>query len=206
MPLEGALLALSSTLLGGVLGLAVLLRTRLRQLRLAIRRAEAWQGDAQYTARALGTLAQVQRLAEGGVALGTDTVREIHKGIASIPFGILEAIPATRDTTRIVRALHDQTSDVVYGSIGLINRVLGRGLRRGLGLDSGQRGPVRDPVAFQQFLETRPTPAEFRLRYPDVELVLPGGEMATALALRADNSRYFARLDAGGHIVDGEFR
>lgn len=207
MLLEGALVLLVTTLMGAVVGGTVLLRQRLLAVRAAVRRAEAWQQDAQYTARALSTLAQVQRLAEGGVALGADTVREIHKTIASIPFGILESIPATRDTTRLVRAIHDQTSDAVYGSIGLVNRLLGRGLRRGLGLErEARRGPVADLAAFRRFIEMRPAAGAFRLRYPDVELVLPGAEAATAPGLRADNSRYYAEVDEQGRIVGGEFR
>jgi hypothetical protein len=204
MPLEAALSLLS---VGLLLGLGIgggLLRTRLLGLRHALRRAEAWRADAQYTARALSTLAQVQRLAEGGVALGTQTVREIHKGIASIPFGILEAIPATRDSSRLVRALHDQTADVVYGSIGLVNRVLGRGLRRGLGLDGAQAGAVRDLSALRQFIAGRPSPEAFRRRYPDVELVLP--DVAELPAPLRPQSQFVAVLDDDGRICGGELR
>lgn len=65
-------------------------------------------------------------------------------------------------------------------------------------------GKVADVAAFEQFIATRPTPAEFRRRYPDVQLVLPG-EMATK-ELRLDRSRYFAELDAQGRIQGGAFK
>jgi len=34
-----------------------------------------------------------------GVALGTDVVKAVHLGIASVPFSVLEAIPVTRGVT-----------------------------------------------------------------------------------------------------------
>ena len=157
-----ALSLLAALLLGGLLALSLLLQDRLLELRHEVRRVEAYQSDARWTARAISSLSQVSRITETGVALGTEAVRGIHKGIASIPFNILEAIPVTRDTTRLVRAVHDQTSDAVYGSIKIINRVIGRNLRRGLGDDAPQRGPVADLVAFRHFIETRPDATEFR--------------------------------------------
>ena len=65
-------------------------------------------------------------------------------------------------------------------------------------------GKVSDADAFDRFIATRPTPAEFRQRYPDLKLVLPG-EMATK-ELRLDRSRYFAELDADGRIQGGRFK
>jgi len=198
-----ALTLLALLLLCGLLALSLLLHERMLELRHEVRRVEAYQSDARWTARAISTLSQVSRVAESGLSFGTDAVRGIHKGIASIPFNILEAIPVTRDTSRLVRAVHDQTSEAVYGSIKLINRVISRNLRRGLGDEQPQRGAVTDLIAFRHFVDTRPDPVEFRARYPDVELVLPGGE--SARESRADNSRYFARFDEG-RISGGEFR
>lgn len=65
------------------------------------------------------------------------------------------------------------------------------------------RGTVTDLAAFEAFIATRPTPAQFRATYPDVLLVLPG-DIATK-ELRLDNSRYFATLDAEGRITGGRF-
>ncbi|AXQ31549.1 hypothetical protein D0B54_23940 [Solimonas sp. K1W22B-7] len=210
MPLELAISLLGSAVLCGVLAGTLRLHEQAMELRHQLRRVEAWHSDFGYTSRALGTLAQVQKLAESGVGIGTDTVRGIHHGIASIPFGILEAIPATRDTTRIVRAIHDQTADTVYGAIGLVNRMLGKGLRRGMGVDPSKEEPYRgmisdaEMVDFRHFIDTRPDPAEFRLRYPDVVLVVPG-DIVTA-DYRADRSRFHALVDEGGRISGGEFR
>jgi len=65
-------------------------------------------------------------------------------------------------------------------------------------------GRVTDLSAFDAFVALRPTPDQFRARYPDVRLVLPG-EIATK-ELRMDNSRYFASLDAEGRIDGGKFQ
>ncbi len=61
---------------------------------------------------------------------------------------------------------------------------------------------ARQPV-FQQFIAKRPTPEQFRSRFPKVLLVLPG--MITTKEFRFDSSRYFADLDAQGRIIGGRF-
>lgn len=64
-------------------------------------------------------------------------------------------------------------------------------------------GKVTDLAAFERFIATRPKPADFRARYPDVVLILPG-EFSTK-EFRMDNSRYFAELDEQGRIKGGRF-
>jgi predicted small lipoprotein YifL len=64
-------------------------------------------------------------------------------------------------------------------------------------------GFVTDMTAFNAFIDTHPTPDQFRAAYPDVLLVLPG-TVATR-ELRSNNSRYFADLDANGRITGGKF-
>jgi hypothetical protein len=64
-------------------------------------------------------------------------------------------------------------------------------------------GKVEDVPAFDRFIAGKPTPEQFRKRYPDVKLVLPG-EIATR-EFRMDRSRYFAELDADGRISGGKF-
>jgi len=65
-------------------------------------------------------------------------------------------------------------------------------------------GFVTDLPGFEQFIATTPTPEQFRARYPDVTLVLPGS-MASK-EFRMNNSRYFAQLDAAGRISGGRFQ
>ena len=104
----------------------------LAAVQLGMRRVAAAFLEGSRVEAQLEDLRQLQKLAEQGVAFGTATVRSVHRGIASIPFGILEAIPVTRHPTRIVRSLHDQISDVVYDSIGGGNKLIGSALRLGL--------------------------------------------------------------------------
>ena len=69
---------------------------------------------------------------------------------------------------------------------------------------SPRRAQVEDVAAFERFIATRPTPADFRARYPGVLLVLPG-QIATK-EFRGDRSRYFADLDGEGRITGGRFQ
>lgn len=78
-------------------------------------------------------LLEAQEILEGSIEGTTATVRAIHKGIAAIPFGILEAIPVTRDTTKVVRGTHDLISDVVYSGISAANKTSGKVIRKGIG-------------------------------------------------------------------------
>ena len=74
-----------------------------------------------------------QEIVETGVEGTTAVVKALHKGIADIPFTILEAIPVTRGVTKIVHGTHDSISDLVYGSISLSNKTTGKIIRKGLG-------------------------------------------------------------------------
>lgn len=65
------------------------------------------------------------------------------------------------------------------------------------------QGEVTDMAAFEAFIATRPTPAQFRSTYPDVQLVLPGD--IASKELRLNKTRYFAELDAEGRISGGRF-
>ena len=107
-------------------------KRELAELQLSMRRLAAALLENARAEAQLDTLRQLQRVAEQGVELGASTVRSVHHGIASIPFGILEAIPVTRHPTRIVRGIHDQISGVVYDSISGGNKLLGGALRLGL--------------------------------------------------------------------------
>jgi len=107
-------------------------REQLGDLQSRLRQLDRWQRESARLQAQIEQLQQLQRAAESTVCVGTSTVRSLHRGIAAIPFGILEAIPVTRDTTRVVRAVHDQISDVVYGSILGGNRLIGSVLRQGI--------------------------------------------------------------------------
>lgn len=63
-------------------------------------------------------------------------------------------------------------------------------------------GYVTDVAAFDAFIATHPTPAQFRATYPDVQLVMPN--TVTTMDFRSNNSRYFAELK-DGRIAGGHF-
>ncbi len=81
-------------------------------------------------------LAEAQQLTESAVDLTTEAVRKIHFGIASIPFSVLEAVPVTRDTTRVVRQTHDLIANAVYGTIRGVNRITGMATRGVMGMET----------------------------------------------------------------------
>jgi hypothetical protein len=56
---------------------------------------------------------------------------------------------------------------------------------------------------FEAFIADRPTPQQFRVAFPDIELVLP--DDLTTGEFRFDHSRYFAALDGDRRIVGGRF-
>lgn len=64
-------------------------------------------------------------------------------------------------------------------------------------------GFVTDMPAFDGFIATHPTPAQFHGVYPGVQLVMPGA--ITTMEVRSNNSRYFPELDKDGRIVPGHF-
>jgi hypothetical protein len=105
-------------------GLIINAQHRLRLVQRQQWRNEAAVSEMQLMAAIRAQMAAGQDLAENVVEGGTSTVRAVHKGIAGIPFGILESIPVTRDTTRIVRRIHDAISDGVYGGISATNKAL----------------------------------------------------------------------------------
>jgi hypothetical protein len=69
--------------------------------------------------------------------------------------------------------------------------------------DKPVAGYVTDMAGFEAFIATHPTPEQFRAKYPDVLLVMPG--TMTTMEVRSNNSRYFPELDKDGRIVGGRF-
>lgn len=128
-----AVLALLCAVLSALLLIHV--QRRLRVLQRQQHRNTAAVHERQIVAELRAQLALGQTVAENVVEGGTSTVRAVHKGIASIPFGILESIPVTRDTTRVVRRIHDAISDSVYGGISATNKALHQEVRESTSAD-----------------------------------------------------------------------
>lgn len=107
---------------------------RVAALDAALRHAEAAGREQASRIAALEALRDTQQLTEHAIATGTAVVREVHKGIADIPFSVLEAIPAARTSAKALRGLHDAISEGVYGALGNLNKAVGRELRKSVPL------------------------------------------------------------------------
>ncbi|MDO9451695.1 MAG: hypothetical protein Q7J29_02430 [Stagnimonas sp.] len=104
---------------------------QLAQLEGDLHRAEVAGREQAAQIKALETLRDTQQLTEHAIATGTAVVREMHRGIADIPFSVFEAIPATRAPAKALRGLHDSISEGVYGALAGLNKAVGRELRKG---------------------------------------------------------------------------
>lgn len=145
MSLELALVA--AALLGAALAVVLILRIAGRLAALDARICEAAARGQALADRieALDRLEERQRLAEEAIATGASVVREVHKGIADIPFSILEAIPGTAQPTKVVREIHDKISDGVYGALSGLNKAVGREIRKGMRATTGSSEPGANP-------------------------------------------------------------
>jgi|GEM_PF-1497060 len=160
MSFEGlvALLALLLAALAWALLRAWRLSRQMKQLDAQLQRAEVLGQEQAARLATLETLRDSQQLAEHAIATGTAVVKEVHKGIADIPFSVFEAIPATRASAKALRGLHDSISDGVYGALGQLNKAVGRELRKGVPLD--ESAPVIEAKADDPELESAPAPDE----------------------------------------------
>ncbi len=122
------------------------LRATLAALSTALQRAEILGQEQATRLAALESLRDSQQLAEHAIATGTAVVKEMHKGIADIPFSVLEAIPATRSSAKLLRGLHDSISDGVYGALGNLNKAVGRELRKSVPLTDAPAPSVTDAI------------------------------------------------------------
>lgn len=102
-----------------------MLNRRISSTAAQLTRTAAVLAEAGRMKEANDRLAEWQEVTETTIDGGTQAVRAVHKGIAAIPFSILESIPATRDTAKVVRQVHDFTSDNVYAAISTVNRLAG---------------------------------------------------------------------------------
>lgn len=86
-------------------------------------------------------IAETAENAAEAVQLGAATVQVGHEVIAALPFGVLEAIPATRSGTKRVRSVHDDTADGVYRAISVISGAVGNVVSRRM---KGSAKPAED--------------------------------------------------------------
>jgi hypothetical protein len=136
LPSPALLLTLAiATLLIGVGTLAIAWQQRALRLQCEshLLHVSSQQAELLLLADNQSQLLEAQEKLEDTIDTTTAIVRTLHKGIAAIPFGILEVIPITRHTTKVVRGTHDLISDVVYRSISIVNKTSGKVIRKGIG-------------------------------------------------------------------------
>jgi hypothetical protein len=97
--------------------------------RLCVRH-EAFHAERTLFVEARTRIADAAQTGTDSVRMGATITRGGHRAIAAVPFGILGAIPATRPGSRRVRAAHDSTADVVYGTIDNLSARIGEAVRR----------------------------------------------------------------------------
>lgn len=125
----------------------------LRELEVAAARHRAEVAERALFAQSRAELAET---AGDPLTLPAEITRATHQGIAAIPFGILEQIPATAEGAKAVREIHDEISRSVYQAISGTTRGIA-GLVRG-----GLAGPARPrpvPHPRPSALEQPPPPA-----------------------------------------------
>ena len=104
-------------------------RIAVTEMDRALYRAQIRQAERQRYEAGLKRLASAPQAAELVVDVGANTVQTVHQAIANVPFTVLEAIPVTRDVTKIVRFAHDAISAAVYGGIKAVNKGAGKTAR-----------------------------------------------------------------------------
>ena len=164
MSIEGlaGLLLIAVALAGWALWQSRRASRQLKALEDDLRRAEAQGHEQAQRLAALEALRDTSQLAEHAIATGTAVVKEVHKGIADIPFSVLEAIPATREPAKLIRGLHDSISEGVYGAIAGLNKAVGRELRKSVPLTdaSAPQAPAAGKPLEDVKLDALPAPQE----------------------------------------------
>jgi hypothetical protein len=97
-------------------------------------RTAALRRQLYWWVQANARLAEWQEATQSSIDGGTRAAYALHKGIAAIPFEILAAIPATRDTSRVMRGVHDFATDNIYAAIAAVNRMAGERSRKHLNI------------------------------------------------------------------------
>ena len=155
MPLASVAL-LVVLLSGGALWLTVREFQRAEEALLTARAAElryrAWSAERRRFLASRTAIADATSGTADAVKLGSSITQAGHQAIAEIPFGILDAIPGTREGSKRVREVHDGIAGAVYGSIAAATGGFGRLSRRRLtGEDlrpqvEGGSGPPEPPT------------------------------------------------------------
>jgi hypothetical protein len=92
----------------------------------------------------LKRLRGLRALLEEGVEHGSSAIERVHLATARRTFTILEAIPPIAAPVRGVHVIHDLSVASVYGSIRLVNRIVGKTLDLALVVAESAKTPYGD--------------------------------------------------------------
>lgn len=67
--------------------------------------------------------ATTARTARDAVSISTTATQSVHKGISGLVFDVLDVFPAVRESSRVVKTVHDTTADSIYDVIRLVDRI-----------------------------------------------------------------------------------
>jgi hypothetical protein len=119
----------------------------LAELRVDIARQRVDREERARFLRSREAVADGGDLATTVVDMPTAITRFGHDTIAGIPFTVLESIPATAETSKVVRELHDEISHAVYDAISGTTRGIAGFVRRGLTGGPSPRKASAPPAA-----------------------------------------------------------
>lgn len=98
---------------------------RMQELESTILRTAAARSERRQFGDTRSAIANAAEGAAEAVQTTSATLQLSHELLAAIPFGVFEAIPATRTGTKRVRQVHDETADGVYRAISVVSGAVG---------------------------------------------------------------------------------
>ena len=99
---------------------------------VAERRYRVWNGERAGIVAARTAIADGVQAGTDAIQLGAGIAQSGHQAIAGLPFGILRALPGTREGSSMVREAHDETANTVYDRIASVSDGVGRAVRKRL--------------------------------------------------------------------------
>jgi len=120
-----ALLTAALSLAGWTWRLSLALRDRQRELVALEHALMDYVVEEQCARLRQAALLEQQQIVEKSVDTGASSAEVVHKAVAGVTFGILDAIPATKGVSRLVRGLHNGIADTIYDTVRTSNKEIG---------------------------------------------------------------------------------
>ena len=107
----------------------------------AVRRQRAWSTERATFLASRTRIADGVQVGAETVAFGSAVTRAGHRAVTAIPFGLLRAIPATRERAERMQAAHDERAAQMYDAIDSVSARIAEGVRKRL---TGAEGLPRE--------------------------------------------------------------